>query len=396
MTGLPRAFKLSLLGLSLLHLVTWGIATVAELAGSNGLLFADGTPVGGDFINMFAAARLVLSGDLAPIYQPEAFMAFERTLTGGAEIGLRLWAYPPHSLLLIWPLGWLGFYPALVAFSLVGLVVLGYGARRIGFDAIETAIILTSPAVCACLYFGQTGNFAAGLLLMALSARGRLNAPTILAASLLTIKPQTGFLLPVFLAFRRRWATIAAVAMAVFVLAGASLLVFGVPAWRDYLTATLPVLDKLERFGTGSFMVMMPSAFMAFRILTGDGSLAGTLHLVLAALVGAFVVWRLCRNADLTAQQALVLIGTVLMTPYMHNYDLAVLLAGALLVARLHPGNIAVCVLALLAWSLPETVVVLNGSGMPLSPLLILPLLVAAGLPQLFRRRPAAVPMTSM
>jgi hypothetical protein len=80
----------------------------------------------------------------------------------------------------------------------------------------------------------------------------------------------------------------------------------------------------------------------------------------------------------------------------MHNYDLAILLAGALLVARLHPGNIAVYVFALLAWTLPETVVVLNWLGVPLSPLLILPLLVAAGLPQLFTRRPAALPMTAM
>jgi hypothetical protein len=396
MTDRPRVFKLGLLGVSLLHLVTWGIATIKELADSSGLLFADGTPVGGDFINMFAVARLVLSGDFAPIYQPEAFMAFEHTLTGGADIGLRLWAYPPHSLLLVWPLGWLGFYPALILFSLLGLVVLGYGARRIGFDAIETAIILTSPAVCACLYYGQTGNFAAGLLLIALSARGRLDAPSILGAALLTIKPQMGFLFPVFLAFRRRWAMIAAIALAVLVLAAASALVFGIPAWRDYLTATLPVLDKLERFGTGSFMLMMPSAFMAFRILTGDGSLAGSLHLCFAGLVGAFVVWRLYRTGDPAVQRALVLVGTVLMTPYMHNYDLAVLLAGALLVARFHPGNIAVYVLALLAWSLPETVVVLNALGAPVSPLLILPLLVAAGLPQLFRRPPAVAPMTSM
>ena len=65
------------------------------------------------------------------------------------------------------------------------------------------------------LYHGQTGSFAAGLLLLALSARSRRDPVSICAAALLTIKPQAGFLLPLLWAFQRRWQLITLTAVAV-------------------------------------------------------------------------------------------------------------------------------------------------------------------------------------
>ena len=95
----------------------------------------------GDFINLWTAAKLVLSDRVPDIYRVDQFMAYQDTFTGGADIGLRLWAYPPHSLLLVWPFGLFGFYAALALWSLIGLAVLVAGARRFGFDRLEIAII---------------------------------------------------------------------------------------------------------------------------------------------------------------------------------------------------------------------------------------------------------------
>ncbi|MEO5805762.1 glycosyltransferase 87 family protein [Devosia sp.] len=188
MTGPHRTLRLSLLAVCVLFLGFFCKAKFAETLGISGMLYANGTPVGGDFINLWSVAQLVLSGHSGQIYDSAAFMAFERTLTGG-DLGLRLWAYPPHSLLAAWPFGLLGFYPALAAWSLLSLVVLWFGARRFGFERLEAAIIVLSPASVLSLYYGQTGNLAAGLLLFALSVRGPGAA---IAASLLSFKPQTG------------------------------------------------------------------------------------------------------------------------------------------------------------------------------------------------------------
>jgi hypothetical protein len=78
----------------------------------------------------------------------------------------------------------------------------------------------------------------------------------------------------------------------------------------------------------------------------------------------------------------MVLVATALMTPYMHNYDLALLLCGALLVSRRWSSSekrpLWGELLVMIAWALPQLVVFVNTIGLPISPLLILPLLFMA------------------
>ncbi len=379
-----RSFKLALLVLGGLQIAYFCVVKSGETFGIDGLLYPPGappsdarSPVGGDFINLWSMAKLVLSDRVSEIYRADAFMAYEQSLTG-APIGLRLWAYPPHSLLLFWPFGLSGFYVALAAWSLLSLALLFVGARRFGFDRLETAILLTSPATLLCLYYGQTGSIATGLLLLALSARGTRDPVSIGAAALLTVKPQAGFLLPLLWVFQRRWLTIAATAFATLALLAMAFAFFGAEPWRDYLGDTLPTLSLLEHEGSGPFMAMIPSAFMAVRILGGSADLADLIHAGFAVLVAAVLVVRLWQIEDAGRRSALVLIATVLMTPYLHNYDLALLLCGALLVARRWQGIRGVNSLVLVAWALPHIVMALNAAGLPISPLLILPLLLLA------------------
>lgn len=379
-----RSLLLLLLAGCGVQLAVFVVRVAGELKGGSGLLFGNGMPIGGDFINLWAAARMVLGGLSAEIYRPEAFVAFEQGLAGaGADLGLRLWAYPPHSLLLVPPFGLIGYFEALALWSAVGLAVLGWGARRLGFGWLETAVIVLSPAAQTCVYSGQSGNLAAGLLLLALSARRPVDGVSVVAAAVLTIKPQTGFLLPLLWLVQRRWWAIVATGVLTVLLAGLSVLVVSTEAWRDYLGETLPLLDLLERHGSGVFMLMIPSAFMSFRILTGDGDLAALLHLVFAAGVLGFLVWRLIAVRDAMAQNALLLVATTLVTPYLHTYDLAVLLCGGLLVVQTCSAGVRpiVYVLVVLACAMPALVMVLNSLGLPLSPLLILPLLIVAGRP---------------
>ena len=81
----------------------------------------------------------------------------------------------------------------------------------------------------------------------------------------------------------------------------------------------------------------------------------------------------------------MILVATVLVTPYLHNYDLAILTAGALLVARRFfraetplARQLNIAMMVILVWGLPNTMVGLNGAGLPIAPLLVLPLLFLA------------------
>lgn len=373
---LLRYFKHFLLALTLLHLVSWSVTTYTHIAGGDGLLMANGTPVAGDFINMHAAGQLVLSGDVATIYDPQKFMAYERTIIP-QEIGLRLWAYPPHSLLAVWPFGLTGFHAGLAVWSLLGLVVLGIGARRLGFDAMETAIIVLSPAALQCVYFGQTGNFFTGLLLIALASRKSFDGVGAVATAVLTMKPQTGFLLALLWLIEGRWRMIAITTVLTLALAGLALVLFGMDPWRDYVGLSLPLLSELEKYGSGAFMLMMPSVFMSLRLLGLGGDPALYIHLGFAVVVLVVLALALRQAKEPLDKAALLLLGTTLATPYLHSYDLAMLLCGALLVARRADalgslGAIALLFFVVGGWALPNLIFAINALGAPVSPLIVL------------------------
>ncbi len=371
-------FHIVLLALCLINLAAMAWRELGPTLGIEGFLYPDGTPAGGDFINLWSAGRLVLDGRIDDIYRPDAFMAFQLSFVGG-PIGHRIWAYPPHSLFLATPFALLSYFAALFAWSVAGLAVLTLGCRRMGMSTMETAIILLSPATILCLYYGQTGNLTGGLLLLALTARPGRDLTAIGAAAILTIKPQMGFLLPFFWLAERRWAALIWTSGAVLIILALTLLWTGPTAWIDYVSRTLAELSMLERHGTGPFMSMIPSIFMALRIITGDGNLAIQLHLLLAIPIIIVVLWRLWRLDDPLRRIALVLAATVIVTPYMHNYDLNLLAVASLLLLRRfgsgQRGELPVALLAGLLLALPQLVVLFNLSGVPLSPLLMLPLL---------------------
>jgi hypothetical protein len=375
---LTRYFKPFLLILTLAFSVNFALSFAKELSAGSTYLFENGTPIGGDFINLHTAGRLILERDIATIYDPEPFMAVEQAMTG-KPIGIRLWAYPPHSLLAAWPFGLIGFHAGLIVWSVLGVVVLTLGARRLGFDWWEIGILVLSPAALQSIYYGQTGNFFTGLLLLALATKRPGDPISAVSAALLTMKPQTGFLLPLLWLMQGRWRLILITSALTIALVGLALVVFGVQPWLDYVGKTLPLLSELEKYGSGPFMLMIPSVFMALRVLGVPGDPALYLHLGFAALVVVVLAIGLRRSKDPLNQAALLLLGTSLATPYLHSYDLGILLCGALLVLRgsadaARPARLALMLLVVLAWALPNLLIPLNGFKVPLSPLIILAL----------------------
>lgn len=369
-------FLLVLVILTAANLIFFVAGFARELANRNGLLLDPGSPLGGDFINLWTAGKLLVAAGVGTIYDPAAFEAFQQDFIH-ANIGARLWAYPPHSLFLVWPFGLVSYLTGFAAWSVFGVGFLAACARRFGFGWREVFVLVLSPAALSCVYYGQTGNFFAGLMLLALAPGTRTDPHSILGAALLTIKPQSGFLLPLIWGFQRRWMLIfatAAVASSVLIL---SVLVFGMQAWSDYLHLTMPELSKLERHGRGLFMAMIPSLFMSLRLLGMSGDSALAAHGVFALLVLVTLAWRLSRTTDHQVQSALVLVGTCLITPYMHVYDLSLLLAGGLLILRAGRAQsrsrlyLAV-VAAFIGWFVPDLALPLAESGFPIIPLLLL------------------------
>ena len=356
------------------------VRAVLILGAASERLVAPHQPLGGDFINLHAVGQLLLAGRLDDIYDPEDLMAFEHTIID-ASIGLRLWAYPPHSLLVSWPFGFGSYETAFALWSLLGVLALLFAARRYGLGWFEAVLLAFSPAAVTCVLLGQTGNLMTAMLLLALSARSNRDAVSISGTLLLTLKPQMGLLVPLVWLLRRRWGLIAWTSAGLVALLGLSLVVFGTDVWAAYLSETVPLLTRLEKGGTGPFMLMIPSLFMSGRLFGLDGDTALVVHLVFAAAVFALLVWRLLRTASPRRQDALVLVGIALISPYLHLYDLAIVSAAVLMLLREAPETTgwragARQLVLTLVWLLPILLMPMNAAGLPLSPLLLFALFV--------------------
>lgn len=329
---------------------------------------------GRDFVIFWTAGQLLREGRLLEVFDPAAFMAAAHRLFS-PKLPFHFWSYPPPALFLVAPLAaFKGYFSALIAWTITGLAAL-WGALRLFPPTTVTgpgvALLLLSPAVAVNIAFGQNGAFTAALLLggLALADRRPWMAGALLG--LLIFKPQIALLLPVAVLAGRRWRMLGGAALSATALVLLSVAIFGMDAWRAFAAHTLPMQATMLQHGVGPFRWMMPSAFIAARLLGVDyaPALAAQAPFTLA---GAWLVWRAWRAPDAPPdlRSAVLAMATFVATPQAFNYDLIPAAFAALAMWR-SGGRVADYALATLVWVLPVAMIALGFWRVPLSPLIL-------------------------
>ena len=296
-----------------------------------GLTSVTGEQLGRDFINVWAAGRAALTGHAGLIYNLTEFARFQRSFTGeGSE--WKFYSYPPTAILLELPFGVMPFLPSLVLWLAVPLLALGVllshalGRSARGLGAAVLAIVAT-PAVFLNAWAGQNGMISAVLLaggLMALRTRPWLAG---VLFGLMCFKPQLLILAPVALLAGGYWRTIAATALTVLAVTGASLVWLGPDPWLAFVH-NLPEQLAIVRQSALNFR-RMPTVYAMLKALQAPEVLAYAVQLVssLAAVVALFAIWR--SAAPQTVKGAAFLVAIFLGSSYAWDYDMVVLLFAA-------------------------------------------------------------------
>jgi len=238
-------------------------------------------------------------------------------------------------------------------------------------------MILLCPAVPTDIALGQNGAYTAALLIGGLMLMDRRPKWAGALFGLLIFKPQIGVLLPVTVLARRHWKVLAAAAITGVLVLLASLLVFGPGAWRGFFGPTLTTQAAMLRQGHGPFRWMMPSAYMAARVLKFSWPDSAIIQapFTLLAIVAA---WRVSVRADVSAawKAAVVMTATFVATPQAFNYDLIPVAAASLLLLR-HDRRLWLSLpIVILAWTLPVTMLGLQEIKAPIAPLVLTALLL--------------------
>src|SRR5436190_3539073 len=298
----------------------------------------DGTSlvVGRDFLNFWMYGRAAPTADPSRFYDVAEYNRALQALLGSGYPGQN-WSYPPSLFFIAAPFGQLGYFPALLLWTLLGGAIFYAVARRHIADNRLLIPLLLSPAAVLCIISGQSSLITAAMLVTIFAWLDRRPIAAGILMGLLTLKPQLGILFPVVLIASARWRVFASAAITTLLIAGATALVFGPQVWVDFATKGLAannlVLADPERIATPFY----PTVFMNLRGIDLPYSVAMAVQLCVSAAAVGLVAWafRRHRDADPAMLMALFLACSVSAVPYMLSYDAlgltfaAVILLGA-------------------------------------------------------------------
>lgn len=340
---------------------------------------SSGNPVGADFIAYWAAAKLALLGRASEIYQLASLARIEDLAQAGMSKHTA-WFYPPFFLLLVLPLGALPYLVAYPVFAGASALLFYASLRRwlpaTGFGI----VILAFPGLCRNLLDGQNGLITAALAALTCWWLPRQPRLAGLSLGLLVIKPHLGLLFPLWLLQRRAWSALTSASLCVLMLIAACTLLFGADIWSAAGQGLANARHYLEH---GIPLHRMPTVFALLRGQGVDLGLAWLAHglVALIALLSVLRIWQLSPALEL--QVAALVAGTLLLSPYLFDYDNAwLLLAIAALLrhvgaGRWLPGERAWLLLAWLAPLYPQLLlIVFCDRSLQIAPLLCLALLL--------------------
>jgi len=309
--------------------VTLVVAQAVFLAGSylkgTWLVAPGGGGVEADFVNVWAAGKLALSGHPALAYDWPTHKLAEVAALGHPFDGYYGWHYPPTFLFVAATLALLPYAAAFLVSTVATFLPYLVAVRSIIGDRVGYLLAAAFPAVVANFFVGQNGFLSAALLggaLILIERRQTLLAGVLIG--LLAYKPHLGLLIPVALIAGGEWRTIATTAIIAALIAAAAWLSFGTESWLGFLGHIGQSSQAVFADGKADWGKLQ-TAFGAVRTLGGSETLAwaaqGFVALVTAAAVAA--LWR--SDLAYALKAAALGAGALLVTPYLYMYDLAVL-----------------------------------------------------------------------
>ena len=331
-----------------------------------------------DFANYWTAGKLILAGETGDLFGPQPDYFRHLTAAFGPDYPWHNWSYPPHYLLAVWPLGFFGYELAMMLWLVATGALFVWALRRFAGkgDAWVVLLFAAMPLIAHNIWTAQNGFLSAGLALGALALRAERPILAGILLGCLTIKPQLGVLFPFLMLAERRWTVIASASVTTLALVAFSAAVFGLDAWRGYLSEVIPYQQMVMRHLEGTFLWMLPSLYGALRLwgISADSALSA--HLVIAVPVFLISIASFWLVADAMWRSIMLLLGTFLITPYALTYDLGMVSAAAgmmmILATRNGWNSVPGTLLLAATIALPMVMMPMGAFGLVPAPIILL------------------------
>lgn len=286
-----------------------------------------GAPLGRDFVNFWIAPRLVMAGQGAMLIDLPAYAETIKATFGMTREPSLFFVYPPHAMLLFAPFAALPFLPAVLLWTAVNLACLALATRlllRGRPDAGPILAVCLSPPAVAMMMYGHFGGLLALATTVAILEAGRRPWLAGLCLAFLSSKPQFACAIGLMLLCAGYWRCLVAGAFASFVLIGLSAGLFGIEVWQRFVTVTMPMESAFIAEFDAKKIETSVTAYFAARYSGLPAAVAWAIQGGVSAACLAFGVAALRRGAREAGTLLVVILGALVMQPYVSHYDLAI------------------------------------------------------------------------
>jgi hypothetical protein len=313
----------------------------------------------GDFFALWTFARFSLSHRAAQIYDLDALHRFQQRYD--PTVGWMPFAYPPFFLLVVAPFGLASIGLAWAAWSAVGAGAYLSAIFAGRWRSRALAFVLLAPASIVSFVSGQSSLICSGLIIA--GARLMVSRPMLAGTlfGLSALKPQIGLLIPVALLAARAWRCLGAGVATVAGLGVATTVIFGPAVWPAWIEASGRHWNQYVLTGNET-RLKMPTLTASLE-LAGVGAVQALWIQAAVLLLCVVVVWMVFRRGADRWAFAVLLVASLVSTPYALVYDLpCVTFAILLAVSQMARED--------RSWGLAEFVVLLAAFLTPFAPFL--------------------------
>lgn len=294
---------------------------------------------GADFVLWYTLGDFGRTGDVADLYRGPQFLEDRQfALVPESKGDYFVCLYPPQMTALFAPLAGLPYLHALLIWSAIGVGLYATCIFEVGRTCPGLRRFAGTVALCAAAYpgfFGQIGHgqcaiVSLGCVTVAYLALNQ-GWPVLagMAIGALTFKPTLAATAIAIFVLAGEWRLLAGVALEAGLQYGGATLAYGLDVMTDYLRALRTLGEAVQEQTPKLYNMHCLRAFWS--LLIPEPGIARGLYLASAVgvMLLAWRAWR--RNADVGVRFAALLLATILVSPHLYVYDLLIL-APALLV----------------------------------------------------------------
>ena len=325
------------------NVLLWQAAIVVIILGiifskvslENGFpLHRRGVVFGSDFMNMWHYGKAALSDAPGLWYNNETYNAHLQAHI--EDYPTQYWSYPPHVMLLAAPFGFMGYKTALASFCLLSAVCYHLATRDIFNTRMLKLSLWIMPTIALTLVAGQLSVLlAAAFIVIFRTLDSRPWAAGLLIA-LMTVKPQIGFIFPIFLLATGRYKVFGWASLFSVLFIGTSIAVYGLSLWETFLTNRVGEQMELLLHIHPMTRGWMPSVAVNAGIAGLGPKAMAIVHIIAALAAIGFMVWGVRKTKDKFLQYALFLAVSFVATPYLMIYDTVILGWAALILVMFY------------------------------------------------------------